>query len=740
MKDIESPMIVVTLGPTSMNETVLKKLSQRKISFVRINLSHTPIESLESTVAFIRSHCTIPLMLDTEGSQVRTGVLPEAKSVIENQEILLTTQEGWEKGMVPLRPNEVLRVLKEGDLVSLDFDSVLLRIDSVSMHGEGEGEEGTAQCTVMSGGTIQSNKAVTVFDQSFQMPSLSHKDVQALEIAREIGVENFCLSFVDRADDVRGFRRYHPDAFVLSKVETSLAIENLEEIIEISDGVLIDRGDLSRQVPLERIPFAQKYVINKANLAAKPVLVATNFLDTMMESRSASRAETNDIVNTLLDGATGLVLAAETAIGKHPVETVSFLVGLCDEVVRFKRSVKDKNLEVLSGGPLPSAYDTNYITSPSLGCGLIAPHGGVLVDQRWKGEIPEDIPRLELSVNEAMDVEQIALGGYSPLRGFMSKGDLDSVTRAYQLQDGFAWPLPILLRRSGSKLPTGEVVLTFDGEPIGVMEIEEQYTTDWQLAAELLFGTLSMDHPGVRKFLSEGETALSGPVWLINRVPRNGKRYELKAAETRQVFAARGWSRIVGFHTRNAPHRAHEYIMTMALENSGADGILIHPAVGMKKSGDFSSAAIIEGYQGLLEVSELKRKSLFSTFSTYSRYAGPREALFTALCRQNYGCTHFIVGRDHTGVGDFYSGSQAKDLFEKSSQIEIESVFFDEVKYSSSRKSYGSEVVDSDTLDISGTEVREIIRSGERPPKWYMRPEVADRILLLREEAFVSDG
>ncbi|MDE0806496.1 MAG: pyruvate kinase [Longimicrobiales bacterium] len=734
MKNIEYPMIVVTLGPTSMNETVLKKLSQRKISFVRINLSHTPIESLESTVDFIRSHCTIPLMLDTEGSQVRTGVLPEAKSVTENEEVLLATQGGWKYGMVPLRPDEVLMVLKEGDLISLDFDSVLLRVNSLSMHRE----EGTVQCTVMSGGTIQSNKAVTVFDQSFQMPSLSDKDVQALEIAREIGIENFCLSFVDGADDVRGFRHYHPDAFVLSKVETSLAIENLEEIIEVSDGVLIDRGDLSRQVPLERIPFAQKYVINKVNLAEKPVLVATNFLDTMMESRSASRAETNDIVNTLLDGATGLVLAAETAIGQHPVETVSFLVGLCDEVVRFKRSIKD--LEVPNGGVLPSAYDTNYITSPALGCGLIAPHGGVLVDQRWKGEIPEGIPRLELSVNEAMDVEQIALGGYSPLRGFMNKGDLDSVMRAYQLQDGAAWPLPILLRRSGSKLPTGEVVLTFDGEPIGVMEIEEHHTTDWQLAAELLFGTLSMDHPGVRKFLSEGETALSGPVWLINRVPRNGKGYELKAAETRQVFAARGWSRIVGFHTRNAPHRAHEHIMTMALENTGADGILIHPAVGMKKSGDFSSAAIIEGYQGLLEVSELTPRALFSTFSTYSRYAGPREALFTALCRQNYGCTHFIVGRDHTGVGNFYSGSQAKDLFENNFQIEIQPVFFDEVKYSSSRKSYGSEVLDSDTLDISGTEVRAIIRSGERPPKWYMRPEVSDRILLLREEAFVSDG
>jgi pyruvate kinase len=734
VKDIESPMIVVTLGPTSMNETVLKKLSQRKISFVRINLSHTPIESLESTVDFIRSHCTIPLMLDTEGSQVRTGVLPEAKSVIENQEVLLTTQEGWKNGMVPLRPDEVLMVLKEGDLVSLDFDSVLLRVDSVSM----QEEEQTIQSTVMSGGTIQSNKAVTVFDQNFQMPSLSHKDVQALEIAQEIGIKNFCLSFVDGADDVRVFRNYHPDSFVLSKVETSLAIENLEEIIEVSDGVLIDRGDLSRQVPLERIPFAQKYVINQANLASKPVLVATNFLDTMMESRSASRAETNDIVNTLLDGATGLVLAAETAIGKHPVETVSFLVGLCDEVVRFKKS--SKGVEMSNGGVLPSAYDTNYITSPALGCGLIAPHGGVLVDQRWKGEISEGLPRLELSANEAMDVEQIALGGYSPLRGFMGKDDLDSVLRTYELQDGIAWPLPILLRRSGSNLPSGQVVLTFAGEPFGVMEIEDSYTTDWQSAAKLLFGTSSMDHPGVMRFLSEGETALSGPVWLINRVSRSGKRYELKPAETRQVFAARGWSRIVGFHTRNAPHRAHEHILAMAMESTGADGVLIHPAVGLKKTGDFSSAAIIEGYEGLLEVSELTPKALFSTFSTYSRYAGPREALFTALCRQNYGCTHFIIGRDHTGVGDFYSGDQAKNLFDRISQIEIQSVFFDEVKYSASKKSYGSEVLDSDTLDISGTEVREIIRGGNRPPEWYMRPEVSDRILMLKEGAFVSDG
>ena len=734
MKDIRSPMIVVTLGPTSMNETVLRKLSQRKISFVRINLSHTPIESLEDTVAFVRSHCTIPLMLDTEGSQVRTGVLKNAMSVMENQEVLLTTQEALGSGEVPLRPNEVLGVLNEGDLVSLDFDSVLLRVDSVSTNG------GTSrvQSTVLSGGTIQNNKAVTVFDQTFQMPSLSEKDVQALEIAQQIGVENFCLSFVDGSEDVQEFRRYHPKAFVLSKIETSAAIENLEEIINISDGVLIDRGDLSRQVPLERIPFAQKYVISKAVQAKKPVVVATNFLDTMMESRSASRAETNDIVNTLLDGATGVVLAAETAIGQHPVETVSFLVGLCDEVVRFRGSTSD--FDMASGEVLPGAYDSNYITSPALGCGLIAPHGGALVDQRWKGEIPKDLPYLELSTNEAMDAEQLALGGYSPLRGFMSKGDLDSVLRSNQLEDGRTWPLPILLRRHGRETPTGKVILTFDGKPFGIMEIESSYRTDWHLAAELLFGTTSTDHPGVKTFLAQGETALAGPVWLINRVLREGKRYELKAAETRQVFAARGWSRIVGFHTRNAPHRAHEHVITMAMEDSGVDGVLIHPAVGMKKTGDFSSLAIIEGYKGLMKVSEITPKALFSTFSTYSRYAGPREALFTALCRQNYGCTHFIVGRDHTGVGNFYSGNEAKELFENSPQVEIEPVFFDEIKYSKSKESYGYDVSKEDALQISGTEIRDIVRRGERPPEWYMRSEVVDPILLLREKAFVTDG
>ena len=182
MKDIRSPMIVVTLGPTSMDETVLRKLSQRKISFVRINLSHTPIESLESTVSFIRSHCSTPLMLDTEGSQVRTGVLAQPKSVTENQEVVLSTQDFVESGGVPLRPNTVLGVLTEGDLVSLDFDSVLLRVDSVSRKDGAK----KVRSTVLSGGTIQSNKAVTVFDQNFQMPSLSHKDVKALEIAQKM--------------------------------------------------------------------------------------------------------------------------------------------------------------------------------------------------------------------------------------------------------------------------------------------------------------------------------------------------------------------------------------------------------------------------------------------------------------------------------------------------------------------------------------------------------------------------
>lgn len=720
---------IVTLGPASLNEGVLRKLNTRGVAFVRINLSHTPIETLADTVALVRRYCTVPLMLDTEGSQVRTGVLERPLQVAHNQAVLVTRQDVLPPDGIPLRPLEVFRQLLEGDLLAVDFESAFLRVDDVA-----DAESGVIRCTVLSGGTIQSNKAVTVADRSLVLPALSEKDEAAVAFGHANGINDYCLSFADHSDDVRALRAIHPNAFVVAKIETRLGVQNLDGIMEEANAILIDRGDLSREVPVERLPFAQKHVIRRANDAGKPVFVATNFLDTMMEKRAPSRAETNDIVNTLLDGADGLVLAAETAIGKHPIETVAFLTAICREV----RMAQEALLKPSGDDVLHRLHEAAYITSPAVGCGLIPPHGGVLVDQRWDGEFREDLETVEVTEDEAMDAEQIALGAYSPLRGFMGKEDLRAVVDGTRLASGVAWPIPILLRRAEPLEPGGRVALSLRGRVFGVLEVESSFRRDWKTTARTLFGTDDEGHPGVAKFVAAGEFAVSGRVWLVARLPRPGKRHELTPAQLRRLFEARGWSQVVGFHTRNAPHRAHEFIMADALRRVHADGVLIHPAVGKKKTGDFTTPAIVAGYEALLEVSEFSRHAVFATFPTYSRYAGPREALFTALCRQNYGCSHFVVGRDHTGVHDFYAPDASHRIFEAFPDVAIRPVFFDEVRYSSRLGAYGTDVAEEDALSISGTEARRMIQSREAPPSWHMRPEVASRLLALSEKVFVE--
>ena len=722
--------VIVTLGPTSLNEEVLTKLGRRPIAYVRINLSHTPLASLEETIRLIRRYCSVPLMLDTEGSQVRTGVLGSPLVLRPNQSVLVTTQGAQLPEAIVLRPDDVLGQLHVGDIVTIDFDSVVLRVDDVS-----DAHAGRLACTVMSGGTVQSNKAVTVVDQAFSLPPLSEKDKAAVAVALDTGISDFCLSFTDAGEDVLALRSLHPTAYIVAKIETRRGIHNLDSIMRQADALLIDRGDLSREVPVERLPFAQKHVIARGRAAGRPVFVATNFLDTMMEKRSASRAETNDIVNTLLDGATGLVLAAETAIGKHPIETVSFLLAMCDEVSRASGALSNSELVT---DVLAEVQTANYVTSPALGCGLISPHGGVLVDQRWEGDLPDGLPELELTEEEAMDAEQLALGAYSPVRGFMGREELEAVLSEMRLPDGTVWPVPILLRAHGRPVPSGMVRLTFRGTPFAVMEVVETYSVDWRDAAGRFFGTTSDEHPGVRAFLAAGGTAVAGRVWITQRLDRAGKRYELAPAQTRRLMEARGWTLVVAFHTRNAPHKAHEFVMEEAVRRTHADGILIHPAVGKKKSGDFTTRAITEGFEALMDSSTTLGRAMFATFPTYSRYAGPREALFTALCRQNYGCTHFIVGRDHTGVSNFYNATAAQDIFSEFSDIAIEPVFFAEVRFSRLGSTYAFDISQEDALTISGTEARATLLSGSRPPDWYQRRAVADAVLALGPEAFVE--
>jgi ATP sulfurylase len=217
----------------------------------------------------------------------------------------------------------------------------------------------------------------------------------------------------------------------------------------------------------------------------------------------------------------------------------------------------------------------------------------------------------------------------------------------------------------------------------------------------------------------------------VKRLPSPNKYYELTPSQVRLIFKNKGWSRVIGFHTRNVIHNAHEYIQLEACKRAHCDGIFVHPVIGFKKKGDFSANVIVKCYQKMIEEFYPKEKVLFATFQNYSRYCGPREAVFTALCRKNFGCSHFIVGRDHTGVGSFYEPDSVHNLFDKLGDIGITPVYFNKVYYCQKCENYVESCNHSYSAKnhISGTQVRKILKDGKLPPKWFIRKEIAQTVL-----------
>jgi len=495
-------------------------------------------------------------------------------------------------------------------------------------------------------------------------------------------------------------------------------LTNLEEIAAGSNALLIDRGDLSRQVPIEMLPQTQKSIIQRAKTVGCRVYVATNLLESMVSMPTPTRAEVNDVYNTLVDGADGLVLAAETAIGKYPIQCVSMI----SKIIRgFQRSER---------------ADGQFYTLDAVSM-LVEPHGGWLVHREASPadlENMESLPRLIVSERDLMDCEQFGYGTYSPLTGFMTRETLNSVLATYRLPSGEVWTLPILLQvnsEDSAALGSGaRVALTDDlGIVHALLDISEIYQYDLENLAERMYGTTNRNHPGVAKLMEKGNYFLGGDVTLVRPLETSIRHYLLTPAQTRFIFTRLGWSRVVAFHTRNAAHRGHEWIQKEALENTGADGIYINPVMGPKKQGDFLPGPILLSYQRLLEFGYYpKGKVVLGSFFTYSRYAGPREAVFTALCRKNMGCSHFIIGRDHTGVGDFYAGDANRRLFETLGDIGVKPVFFDAIGYNSKTDAY--EVDQSTPLKmISGTEVRETLRADKHLPDWFMR-DIVQEVLL----------
>ncbi len=318
MIDAAKIQLVCTLGPASLDPDVIRQLDDRGVDLFRINLSHTALEELPSTIEFVRRHSEVPLSLDTEGAQVRCGPVVPDLVLAQGSEIELTADdvEGTADHL-SLRPRSTFEALRAGSHVSIDFHGVLLQVLEIG--------HGTARAVVERGGRVGSNKAVNI-DPPPVLAALTQKDVAGIAIGRRMEVDHYALSFATSGRGVQRIRELIPPrAHLISKIESRAGVANMDGIIATSDGVLIDRGDLSREVPLEDVPYYQKAIVRRANRWRKPLYVATNLLESMVMNSRPTVAEVNDVANTLLDGAHGLVLAAETAIGVDPVGAVDMV-------------------------------------------------------------------------------------------------------------------------------------------------------------------------------------------------------------------------------------------------------------------------------------------------------------------------------------------------------------------------------------------------------------------------------
>jgi len=389
---------------------------------------------------------------------------------------------------------------------------------------------------------------------------------------------------------------------------------------------------------------------------------------------------------------------------------------------------------------------------------VIRPHGGTLVDRVLRGEMREAVReraermrKVPLDAMALSDLELLATGAFSPLTGFMRKADYERCVDEMRLASGLVWSIPVTLALEqgvADGVREGQEVVLCEGDRVlALMEVDEKYPYDRatrEHEASEVYRTTAEAHPGVARLYGRGDVLLAGGIWLVDWPSAAATEFpELRhtPSQTRRMFARRGWRSVVGFQTRNPIHRAHEYLQKTALEI--VDGLLIHPLVGETKTDDIPAEVRIASYQAILRDYYPADRVLLGVFPAAMRYAGPREAIFHALARKNYGCTHFIVGRDHAGVGKYYGTYDAQNIFDQFTQEDIGIVPF-KFEYAFFCKKCGGVVSaktcphnQDDWIYLSGTQVRDMLRRGEMLPAEFTRPEVA-RVLL--EGMRGSDG
>ncbi|MFA9460928.1 sulfate adenylyltransferase [Thiohalorhabdus methylotrophus] len=382
----------------------------------------------------------------------------------------------------------------------------------------------------------------------------------------------------------------------------------------------------------------------------------------------------------------------------------------------------------------------------------VPPHGGRLVNRLLSGAEAEEaraqaaaLPAVSLSSRALADLECLATGVYSPLEGFMDGSDFQAVVSGMQLAGGEPWTVPVTLpvgdAVAGWVKPGSRLALQWQGAPLGVLEVSDCFRPDKEEEAVQVFGTGDADHPGVAALYEGEDFRLGGTVWAWD-LPRQDPfaPYRWTPAAVRKAIADRGWRSTAAFQTRNPIHRAHEHLQKVALEV--VDGLLVHPLVGTTKQGDIPPEVRLDTYEAVLSHYYPRERTLLTVFPAAMRYAGPREAVMHAIARKNYGCTHFIVGRDHAGVGDYYGTYEAQEIFDRFSldDLGIQPLKFDHAFFCRACDQMASIRTcphsTEERVVLSGTEVRRMLRDGEHPPPEFTRPEVAEILV----DAFQESG
>jgi len=367
------------------------------------------------------------------------------------------------------------------------------------------------------------------------------------------------------------------------------------------------------------------------------------------------------------------------------------------------------------------------------------PHGGKLIQRIRKNKNVEGLEKLYVSNDIAKDIENIAHGVFSPLEGFLCRDDFEHVLFHKRLSNDIPWTIPILLDVKEKKYKEGdEILLENENGMQATLEIEEIYGYSKKEFAQEVFHTTDTAHPGVEKVYGMGDFLLGGKITLVRQGNNPFERYTLSPMETRVLFKEKGWRDIVAFQTRNPPHIGHEYVQKTAL--TFVDGIFINPIIGRKKKGDFTDEVILKSYQALMNHYYLKDRAVLAVLQTEMRYAGPREAIFHAIMRKNFGCTHFIVGRDHAGVGNYYGPYEAHEIFDEFPDLGITPLFFRSFFYCKKCGSVVNEKIcphgKEYHINFSGTEIRKLLAEGKKPPSRVMREEVAE-IIIKSKKPFV---